>query len=214
MTLLHSGQDTFKSFQDFLICHLWILLRPSELMKHCIYCLTNKMNESMNINKTDHNPRSFLFIHVPCSSVVDTSFHQWVTFLPNNTCTHYISTYEARPVDHRLSWLLLINQSLQLVSPQVYVFPRKQTVPEGNATTISCKATAGTPKPTFTWKFEERDLPSVANVSTTEEGSLLHLSNTTKGMGGIYKCTATNKADNATSNATVHVLGNDIVFYQ
>ena len=103
-------------------------------------------------------------------------------------------------------------QSLQLVPPQVYVFPREQTVPEGSATTISCKATEGTPKPTLTWKFEDGDLPLVANVISTQEGSLLHLSKTTKGMEGIYKCTATNKADNATSYATIHVLGSNIVF--
>ena len=84
--------------------------------------------------------------------------------------------------------------------------PNTQIVPEGQTTNISCKVT-GVPKPKITWKFEDGDLPSAVNVSTTEEGSRLQARNTTKGMEGDYKCTATNKADSAASTATVHVLG-------
>ena len=84
--------------------------------------------------------------------------------------------------------------------------PNTQIVSEGRATKISCKAT-GVPKPKIIWKFEDGDLPSGVNISTTEEVSRLQALNTTKGMEGNYKCTATNKADSADSTATVHVLG-------
>ena len=95
---------------------------------------------------------------------------------------------------------------IHLVSPQVSVSPNTQIVPEGQATNISCKAT-GVPKPKISWKFEGGDLPSAISVSTTEESSFLQARNTTKGMEGIYKCTATNKADSAASTATIDVLG-------
>ena len=85
--------------------------------------------------------------------------------------------------------------------------PVIQTVSEGQASNVSCKAT-GVPKPKITWKFKDGDLPSGINVSTTDEGSILQTRNTTKGMEGDYKCTATNKADSADSSATVRVLGN------
>ena len=102
---------------------------------------------------------------------------------------------------------VVIDWFVYLVSPQVSVFPNTKTVPEGQATNISCKAT-GVPKPKITWKFEDGDLPSGIDVTTTEEGSILQVQNTTKGMEGVYKCTATNKADSVDSTATVHVLGN------
>lgn len=85
--------------------------------------------------------------------------------------------------------------------------PRNQTVPEGKATNISCKAT-GVPKPTITWKFKGEDVPSGAIVNDIEEGTLLQLRNTTKGMEGTYECTAENKANTTASSATIHVLGN------
>ena len=103
-----------------------------------------------------------------------------------------------------IDWL---NFLLYSVSPQVSVSPKNQTILEGQGTNISCKAT-GVPKPKITWKFEDGDLPLGVSVSTTEEGSLLKLRNTTKGMEGVYRCTATNKADSANSTVTVHVLGN------
>lgn len=84
--------------------------------------------------------------------------------------------------------------------------PRNQTVPEGKRTNISCKAT-GVPKPTLSWIFNDGDLPSVADVNDTEEGSLLQLPNTTKIMEGKYKCTARNKAGAVDSISTLRVLG-------
>jgi len=87
------------------------------------------------------------------------------------------------------------------------VSPRNQTVPEGKTTNISCNAT-GVPKPTLSWEFNDGDLPLGAIVNDAEEGSLLQLPNTAKGMQGMYKCNAANKASAATSIAIVHVLGN------
>ena len=85
--------------------------------------------------------------------------------------------------------------------------PNSQTIPEGQAINISCKA-SGDPNPEITWKFRDGELPSGINVRTTEAGSLLRMRNTTKRMEGVYKCTATNKADSADATATVQVLGN------
>ena len=94
-----------------------------------------------------------------------------------------------------------------LVSPQVNVSPLDQTIPEGKKSNISCKAT-GVPKPTLTWEFNDGDLPSGAIVNDTDGGSFLQLPIVAKGMEGTYTCTASNKASEATSSATLRVLGN------
>ena len=88
----------------------------------------------------------------------------------------------------------------------VDVYPRNQTVPEGNTTNISCKAT-GVPLPKLSWKFDEGELPPTAVIMNTSDGSLLQLTNTTKRMEGTYKCKATNKAGKEHSTSTLHVLG-------
>ncbi|KAJ7388610.1 Hemicentin-1 [Desmophyllum pertusum] len=93
------------------------------------------------------------------------------------------------------------------VSPQVYVSPRNQSVPEGYPTNFTCKAT-GIPKPTLSWNFNDGDLPSGVSQSDTKEGSFLELLNTTKSMEGTYKCTAKNKANATTSSAILRVFEN------
>ena len=88
--------------------------------------------------------------------------------------------------------------------------PTNQTVPEGKATNISCKITAGVPKPTLSWSFKNKRLPSVTTkelVNETEEGSVLHVQNITKDMEGRYNCTARNKASTANDFSTLRVLG-------
>ena len=95
------------------------------------------------------------------------------------------------------------------VSPQIYVSPRNKSVPEGHPVNFSCKAT-GVPKPTFSWTFNDGDLPSGINETSHGEGSFLELPYTTKHMEGIYKCTAENKANTTTSSAYLHVFGKQI----
>ena len=85
--------------------------------------------------------------------------------------------------------------------------PRNQTVPEGKATNISCKVKSGVPKPALSWSFKDKRLPPVIAVTEMENGSVIHVQNTTKYMEGTYKCTARNKANESTATSTLRVLG-------
>ena len=86
--------------------------------------------------------------------------------------------------------------------------PINQTVPEGKATIISCKVTSGVPKPSLSWNFKGgRGLPEGVFQTEIENGSVLQMQNTTKGMEGTYKCVAENKAKEKTATSTLHVLG-------
>ena len=97
--------------------------------------------------------------------------------------------------------------SFEIESPQAFVSPSNQTVPEGKPANISCKAT-GFPKPTLRWTFSEHgDLPQGAVVEYNESRSLLKLKNVSKLMAGTYKCTAKNKANSTTATASLRVLG-------
>ena len=97
--------------------------------------------------------------------------------------------------------------SFEIESPQAFVSPSNQTVPEGKPANISCKAT-GFPKPTLRWTFsEDGDLPQGAVVEYNEGRSFLKLKNASKLMAGTYKCTAKNKANSTTATASLRVLG-------
>ena len=97
--------------------------------------------------------------------------------------------------------------SFEIESPQAFVSPSNQTVPEGKPANISCKAT-GFPKPTLRWAFsEDGDLPQGAVVEHNEGRSILKLKNASKLMAGTYKCTAKNKANSTTATASLRVLG-------
>ena len=97
--------------------------------------------------------------------------------------------------------------SFEIESPQAFVSPSNQTVPEGKPANISCKAT-GFPKPTLRWTFsEDGDLPQGAVVEHNEGRSILKLKNASKLMAGTYKCTAKNKANSTTATASLRVLG-------
>ena len=85
--------------------------------------------------------------------------------------------------------------------------PRNQTLPEGKATNISCKVKSGVPKPALSWSFKDKRLPPVIAVTEMENGSVIHVQNTTKYMVGTYKCTARNKANESTATSTLRVLG-------
>ena len=97
--------------------------------------------------------------------------------------------------------------SFEIESPQAFVSPSNQTVPEGKPANISCKAT-GFPKPTLRWTLsEDGDLPQGAVVEHNEGRSFLKLKNASKLMAGTYKCTAKNKANSTTATASLRVLG-------
>ena len=97
--------------------------------------------------------------------------------------------------------------SFEIESPQAFVSPSNQTVPEGKPANISCKAT-GFPKPTLRWTFsEDGDLPQGAVVEHNEGRSILKLKSASKLMAGTYKCTAKNKANSTTATASLRVLG-------
>ena len=88
--------------------------------------------------------------------------------------------------------------------------PTNQTVSEGKATNISCKVTAGVPKPTLSWSFKDESLPQAAVVNETKVESVIHVRNVRKSMEGTYECMANNSAGAATATSTLRVIG---VFY-
>ena len=95
----------------------------------------------------------------------------------------------------------------ELAFPVVHVYPRNQTVPEGRTAVINCIAN-GTPRPELSWTFDNGKLPPTdVIIRNSSDHSILQLSNTSKSMEGWYTCNATNKAGDAFSNSTLHVLG-------
>ena len=92
------------------------------------------------------------------------------------------------------------------MAPVVSVSPQNQTVVEGEATNISCKA-SGVPQPKLSWKFENGELPTDAVIRNTSNQSLIQLAKTAKSMEGWYQCIAKNEAGEESSNSTLHVLG-------
>ena len=71
---------------------------------------------------------------------------------------------------------------------------------------MSCTA-KGVPRPALSWTFENGELPSDAAISSFSDQSILHLLKTSKSMQGWYRCEAKNKAGEACSNSSLHVLG-------
>ena len=88
----------------------------------------------------------------------------------------------------------------------VDVYPRNQTVLEGRPTQIKCSA-KGVPRPALSWAFGNGDLPPDAAIRNLSDHSILEFSKTSKRMEGWYSCKAKNKAGDAYSNSTLHVLG-------
>ena len=88
----------------------------------------------------------------------------------------------------------------------VNVYPRRQTVLEGRPTTMNCTA-KGVPRPTLSWTLDNGELPQDAAISYFSDQSILKLLKTLKSMEGWYTCKATNKAGEAFSNSSLHVLG-------
>ena len=94
----------------------------------------------------------------------------------------------------------------ELAFPVVDVSPRNQTVLEGRPSIINCTA-KGIPRPVLSWTLDNGELPPDAAVRNFSDQSILRLSKTSKSMEGWYTCKAKNKAGDARSNSTLHVLG-------
>ncbi|XP_044182828.1 hemicentin-1-like [Acropora millepora] len=97
-----------------------------------------------------------------------------------------------------------------LAFPVVDVYPRNQTVLEGRTTVMNCTA-KGVPRPALSWTFEDGELPPDAAISNFSDQFILHLSKTSKSMQGWYTCRAKNKAGDARSNSSLHVLEKPII---
>ena len=89
----------------------------------------------------------------------------------------------------------------------VDVQPRNKTVLEEESTFISCTAKKGVPRPELSWTFENGELPPHAVIRNLPGQYILLFSKTSKRMEGWYTCRAKNKAGDAFSNSTLHVLG-------
>ena len=88
----------------------------------------------------------------------------------------------------------------------VDVYPRNQTILEGRPTVMNCTA-KGIPLPVLWWTFNDGELPPDVATRNLSDQSILQLSKTLKSMEGWYTCKAKNKAGDARSNSTLHVLG-------
>ena len=88
----------------------------------------------------------------------------------------------------------------------VDVYPRHQTVLEGRPTIMKCTAN-GIPRPVLSWTFDGGKLPQDVAIRNLSDQYILQLSKTSKSMEGWYTCKAENKAGDARSNSTLHVLG-------
>ena len=93
----------------------------------------------------------------------------------------------------------------------VDVYPRNQTVLEGRPTVMNCTA-KGVPRPALSWTFDNGELPPDAAIRNFSDQSILRLSKTSKSMEGWYTCKAKNKAGDACSNSSLHVLGLLLLF--
>ena len=102
--------------------------------------------------------------------------------------------------------LLILDFFFIEVFPQIIEPPINQSVTEGNSVNFSCRAT-GVPTPTLVWVFNNGDLPSDINQFNDKGESFLEFLSVTKGMEGIYKCEAKNKANTTSSSATLRVYG-------
>ena len=94
----------------------------------------------------------------------------------------------------------------KLAFPVVDVHPRNQTVLEGRPTVMNCTA-KGVPRPALSWTFNNGELLPGAAISNSSDQSILQLLETSKSMEGWYTCKAKNKAGDACSNSSLHLLG-------
>ncbi|XP_022777681.1 hemicentin-1-like isoform X2 [Stylophora pistillata] len=95
------------------------------------------------------------------------------------------------------------------VSPRILLSPVNQSVIVGDPVNFTCHA-SGVPTPKVMWTFNSDKLESGINQSNFERDvfveSFLEMLQTTKEMEGTYKCTAENKANTASSSATLQVF--------
>ena len=94
----------------------------------------------------------------------------------------------------------------ELACPVVDIYPRHQSVFEGQTANITCTV-KGIPRPAISWTFDDGELPPDSAIRNFSNQSVLVLSNTSKRLEGWYTCNASNEAGDAFSNSTLHVLG-------
>ena len=94
----------------------------------------------------------------------------------------------------------------ELAFPVVDIYPRNQTVLEGRPAVITCIA-KGIPRPVLSWTFENGELPPNSAARNIPGQSILLFSKISKSTEGCYTCKAKNKAGDACSNSSLHVLG-------
>ena len=151
----------------------------------------------------------FWSLSYPVGKVIKTRvwepFFECVCHFPMIENLYFI--VEAEHFDHQIfSFNCVYIFICELAFPVVDVYPRNQTVLEGRPTVMNCAA-KGIPRPVLSWTFNDGELPPDAEIRTFSDQSILQLSKTSKSMEGWYKCKAKNKAGEACSNSTLHVLG-------
>ena len=112
-------------------------------------------------------------------------------------------------VEHFFHTLFAFNRYIfifELAFPVVDIYPRNQTVLEGRPAVITCIA-KGIPRPVLSWTFENGELPPDSAVRNIPGQSILLFSKISKSTEGCYTCKAKNKAGDACSNSSLHVLG-------
>ncbi|XP_067025339.1 scavenger receptor cysteine-rich domain superfamily protein-like [Acropora muricata] len=113
--------------------------------------------------------------------------------------------YECRGISSSRNYTIVVASF-----PVVIVYPRRQTVIEGEPTVLTC-IVQGVPLPAISWTFSNGELSPKATIRNLPGESNLTLSNTSKRMEGWYTCKANNEAGDAFSNSTLHVLENPTV---
>jgi len=102
--------------------------------------------------------------------------------------------------------LLFIDQ------PTITVQPQAHEKTEGDTVTLSCKAD-GNPVPTISWTVNGSpiDVRGNSRISFLENKQQLTIRNVERTDSGVYRCVASNKFGNATSDAaSLDIQCNDI----
>ncbi|XP_067023906.1 inactive tyrosine-protein kinase 7-like [Acropora muricata] len=108
--------------------------------------------------------------------------------------------YECRGISNSRIYTIVVASF-----PVVDIYPRHQTVLQGQPTNITC-TTKIIPRPGISWTFGNGELPPDSAIRNFCNQSILVLSKTSKRLEGWYTCKASNEAGDAFSNSTLHVL--------
>ncbi|XP_020608169.1 roundabout homolog 1-like [Orbicella faveolata] len=84
--------------------------------------------------------------------------------------------------------------------PKITVDPQAVTTTEGGNLTLSCNAT-GNPVPTMSWTRDGSPVNTSGRISFSDNKTQLTIMDVSRTDSGEYRCVATNRAGNDTSNA-------------